>query len=597
MRVKTNVIFIAVFFVFTTFASAEEVEILNETVNSNTVEKYEKFEITFSLSKEYSNPFDPNIINIEAYFTAPSGDKVEIPAFYYQEYKRELSMSKNEGLSSIGNPCWKVRFTPTETGDYFYYLTINGKPTEKKKFDVVDSRSPGFIRICESDYHYLEFDDGDTYYPIGHNVRYPKRSQKGTYMYDDYIYKMSVNGENWTALWMDPNWLGLEWLKDEDGYQGLGRYNIENAWRLDYIIEKAHERGIYIILFLINHGQLANKTGASPDGEWDASPYNTKNGGFLANPAEYYTDERAKELFKQMARYVIARWGYSTNIVNWSLISEVDLTELYIKKLGMPWSRKLEDAGEVLTWHEEMAKYIKEIDPWEHLVSTSFAHMPHGLEMWQSSALDVIQSTGFVSEFGDNPISIINSFNKMMEKYKKPFFVLEYGGRWDGNTDDALEASLHGGIWMQFMTQTGGSTGFWWWDYVDKNDMYYHFKALADFSLDEDKRGINFEKITPEIEVKDKCLRAQGLRSEELIYLWIYHKRLLYKIKEVPIVPAGAILTLSSLTPGKYNIEFWDTYEGEITQTVEGEASEKGILEIKLPEVLRYIACKIKLIK
>ena len=56
-----------------------------------------------------------------------------------------------------------------------------------------------------------------------------------------------------------------------------------------------------------------------------------------------------------------------------------------------------------------------------------------------------------------------------------------------------------------------------------------------------------------------------------------------------------ALKTASRLKPGKYHVEFWDTYKGEIISKLDLEtAKEKGTLTIQLPTVRRDIAIKIK---
>ena len=79
--------------------------------NSLSVKKYEKFEVLLDLSNvEIENPYDPDDIDVYAFFTAPSGKKMKINGFYdnYQEANK-----------------WKIRFSPNETGVYNYQVFVN----------------------------------------------------------------------------------------------------------------------------------------------------------------------------------------------------------------------------------------------------------------------------------------------------------------------------------------------------------------------------------------------------------------------------------------------------------------------------------------
>jgi hypothetical protein len=52
-------------------------------VNSNTVKKYEKFEIELALAGvDVKNPYDPEDIDVFANFTAPDGKTIRINGFY-----------------------------------------------------------------------------------------------------------------------------------------------------------------------------------------------------------------------------------------------------------------------------------------------------------------------------------------------------------------------------------------------------------------------------------------------------------------------------------------------------------------------------------
>ena len=67
--------------------SAEaQVEITSISQNAETIGLYEKFELTFTLSQSYSNPFDTDVVDIMVTFTEPDGNSVDVPTFFYKEY-------------------------------------------------------------------------------------------------------------------------------------------------------------------------------------------------------------------------------------------------------------------------------------------------------------------------------------------------------------------------------------------------------------------------------------------------------------------------------------------------------------------------------
>ena len=88
------------------------VTISNITHNSATIGRYSKYELTFSLSQTYTNPFDPCEIDVMVRFHQPNGTDVNIPGFYYRAYT--VSGSNPEYYTTAGTISWKARFAAGE---------------------------------------------------------------------------------------------------------------------------------------------------------------------------------------------------------------------------------------------------------------------------------------------------------------------------------------------------------------------------------------------------------------------------------------------------------------------------------------------------
>src|SRR4029078_13301865 len=114
---------------------------------------------------------------------------------------------------------WRVRITPREEGEYTYTVKIRVKKDElvlpPRKFVATASNERGFVRVSKTDGHYFEFENGEFYYPIGHNLHSPvdlrcwkeilhseAPAGRGWPMYADYFPKMQANGENTAEVWM-----------------------------------------------------------------------------------------------------------------------------------------------------------------------------------------------------------------------------------------------------------------------------------------------------------------------------------------------------------------------------------------------------------
>ncbi len=567
-------------------------KIYNLRANSLLVKQYQKFEISFDLSRVYSNPFDPDEIDVTAYFISPNEMISSIPGFFYQPYSRK-SVEGKEYVYPVGNGFWMVRFAPSEVGRYSYYLVVkDGSTLETKKyyFECISSEEKGFVRVSSTDKEYFEFDDGSFYYPIGLNIISPWDTPygqnyvpslpvgKGTYAYDEYFEKLAENKANFIRMWMAHWWLALEWNKEYGPFHGIGRYSLQNAWRMDHVLEMAEEKNIYILLTINNHTQLTGHEKA-----WQQNPYNTANGGFIRGPGQYFTNPKVQDLFEKKMRYIIARWGYSPYIFAWNFWSEIDLTGGYRPE-------------PVRKWHKEMARFTRQLDPWNHMISTHYNHRLKGVHFFDLPGIDFSHSNAWTSIHGlpDSQVGAISQYYLDMKRFNKPSLVSEFGGHWAGSPPEIMTRDLHTGLWANYMCPLGGSPLFWWWNFVDEEDIYFHYKALAEFSHGEDRRGKNLKMKKISLINESGDLRAQCLGNEDTAYVWIYNFFTTLRIPHEERVVKDASIILKDMVEGTYVVEFWDTYEGIVTGTKEIPVVE-GMLTIGLPDISRDMACKIKL--
>ena len=86
--------------------------------NSSTIGRYTKYELTFTLSRTYTNPFDPCEVDVMVTFHQPDGTDVNIPGFYYKVYTPSGSNPETYPNSGAGAISWKARFAPSQIGSY-----------------------------------------------------------------------------------------------------------------------------------------------------------------------------------------------------------------------------------------------------------------------------------------------------------------------------------------------------------------------------------------------------------------------------------------------------------------------------------------------
>jgi hypothetical protein len=186
-----------------------------QLIQLNGAQLWQRVEFSITNVPSASNPFDPDIIRLDSTFTPPSGNALKVPCFWYQNYQRSQS-GGYEQLTPVGSPGWRLRFTPSEAGNYSISLTIytNGQligPPTVVNFTVPAGSAPagsGYVRVAPGR-QYFETSDSQPLRLIGENVDWMTTGQ-GTYQYDTWLPHLVAAGENYIRLMMTPWSFGME---------------------------------------------------------------------------------------------------------------------------------------------------------------------------------------------------------------------------------------------------------------------------------------------------------------------------------------------------------------------------------------------------
>ena len=434
--------------------------------NSRQVPRYGKFELAADLSATYDNPFDPDDVALDARFTAPSGKTVGLPGFYMVEFERRV-IDAGELVAPTGNQSWRARFTPTEAGAYRYELTLRDRTGTVSgaagAFEAVASDLKGFVRTSQADPHYFAFDNGEGYFPIGHNL--PSYSINGQTA-EQAMRRFAAAGENYNRWWMASyTGLGLEWE------HALGWYRQDEAARLDYILDLGRKLGMCYMLCMDTHQDFRGRQSWE---HWHVNPFNAALGGPCEKPSDWLKSPEARSFYKKRLRYTVARWGFSPQVLCWEFGNEFE-----------GWSGTT--AEEKLVWHEEMAAHLKALDPFDHLVTTSFWSKTGPPEFWKSDSMDIVQTHCYTNDdLGVAPL-FAQFCATQAEGYDKPHIFGEFGIRSHATTRDKDPKgwALHNGMWSCTVSRCAGAPMPWWHgNYIDPLDLYFHFTSIARFVKD-----------------------------------------------------------------------------------------------------------------
>ncbi len=382
-----------------------------------------------------------------------------------------------------GAPGWRVRFTPTEVGTYRYTMQARDKTgearTDERTLQVRPSADPGFVRVSKRDPHYFEFDNGRPFFTIGHDV--PAEVQDAL----EFFPKMQAAGENCTYVIMYPDRLAIEWKK-------LGRYDQRAAAALDWYLTWAEQHGIYLKLSFDEH--CVNR----PSAMWNANPYNAANGGPCPGVNDFYTSAEARKLYRQRLRYVVARWGYSPHVMAWEYFAENDGATALGDREG--WGYPTQQGGEAVSamlvqWLREMSACVRGQDPYAHLITESFGSGVSDPNVWAMPEIEYTQIHQY--SVPDVAGALSEWCLRLTREYAKPMQVTEFGWMVEntGPSVDPDGACLHHGIWATMASGSAGTAMTWWCQRVDDLNLYYHFRALANFAQDIDWTGEGFRPL------------------------------------------------------------------------------------------------------
>jgi hypothetical protein len=442
-------------------------------IDRDRVDVFSAVTVDAEVEGRFDNPFDPEQIAVDAEVVTPKAEAVAVPGYFHAPFRIENARGA-EAAKVAGPPGFRVRYTPTVAGPH--RMTIRVKNRDRAvlstpiAFTAEPSKAPGFVRVAPRSPRYFVHDDGSSYFAVGENVcwgggRAPMAD------YAAWFEGLGKAGGNWARLWLAFNEKGLEWSPEPTpkpgagGYNGLGRYALDNAWRLDEVVRLAEKHGIRLMFCIGTYGEFKDG-GFFNEGSWVSNPYNARNGGPCASPDDFWTDERARTLYKQRLRYILARWGHSPQVFAWEFWNEVQPTPA------------------VEAWTSEMAAFLKEHDPNHHLVTTSYGSPA----IWKDPNIDLTMThmygtAGDVADF----TARIRGDARANLAFGKPYLLAEFGIDWQAGDEtwdpkgDGL--NMHNGAWAALVSGAAGTAMLWWWDgYVHPRNVYHVLTPVRAFA-------------------------------------------------------------------------------------------------------------------
>jgi hypothetical protein len=524
------------------------------------VKQFGVAEYAVYLPIETENPFDPEEVEVKALVVGPSRTW-EVFGFYFQDYDFVLN-GENENAVMLGDPHFRVRIMPMEQGRH--RVSFEAKVGDRRfvgnddEFWAGPPANRGVVKV-RPDKRYLIDAFGKNFVPVGPNIAWA--GAKGVFDYERWFSRLEENGGNYARVWMAPfTGTGIEWQEGQGrgDFHGLGRYALQNARRLDRIMDLAQEAGIYVMLLLGFHGELT-EGGYFNEGVWHSSPYNSANGGPCPDAQCFFQNDEAKGYYKRKLRYITARWGAYANIMAFELWNEVTQPK---------------------DWVREMAGYVKSQDPYGHMVSTTWFHT----NLADCPELDFAQKHvyGYLDLFKDEAQHVVWEVQDMLANFDLPVFVGEVGidfsksdAEWDTNR---LGVALHNEMFSAFSAGAMGPASSWWWDnYIDLFDLWHAYKPFVSiierFSVPLGSQPISADKLSVWCDgSEDPGVRWLGVGTDQEMFVWVQNMESTWFNAYTGLWPpheiSGCNLVISLLPPAQYQVQWFETWNnGDLIQS------------------------------
>ncbi len=511
-------------------------EVVSE--NANPVGKYEKYELLISISNAaFENPYDPDQIDLHAWFWSPEGDSVKMNGFY-DNY--------------LGRDQWKIRFAANREGTWSYQVfarDVDGTGSSARgSFQVTASDQKGWIHISPDNPSYLMHDDSSSFYGIA--VYYPwSVTESGLDKFE------AVNG-NFFGYWdctFDGSGNGGGRYLLESMESGIGKYDQRKAARIDEVLGWAEDRDMKMMFAMWAHPYLRLEGVPWDGGRWFShNPYSE-----VVDVDDFYTDSLSRSYQEKHYRYMIARWAYSQSLGIWELINEMHGTT--------GWVRNESSAKK---WVEWVNAYFQENDPFQRPTTASFGGSQGASHFTETDKLGDMPNVHFYEQHGwpnrhpDNIVrsglaNMVSEARKLKSKGARPAFLGEAG-----YTTMLAEVETQEYTWEMHNTFWAGlanglaSTPFWWElnteevITVERLQMYTPFSKFVS--------GIDFahQDYTPAKVLAENCDGYfMGAPGTGFAWMKRYDG---YSVDALPIYISDA-----SLNNGSYHLEWFNTWTGE----------------------------------
>ncbi|MBR2426843.1 MAG: hypothetical protein IKB16_08905 [Lentisphaeria bacterium] len=388
-----------------------------------------------------------------------------------------------------------------------------------------------FVDISRENGHYFANRDGSTYLPIGLNLCFYRNSEnvpEETVLetYRRWFTNFAANGGNFVRIWLGVPFFDI--MPDK-----LGEFSEKNLSHIRFIIELAEKLNIKL-KFTFEHFRRVEEAGRDAELFPGAANFNKPiYAGIASNIREYLKSPECREYYLLKARKMAeAGFGDSPAVIAWELWNEINCIG------GIDIIRE---------WSDFMIAELKKIFPKQMILQNlgSFSG-PMGY-LWYDY-LASVKDNAFMQAHryldpaghldichGPLDISSADAIRELRDRRQNVPAILAEVGATEANHSsashyyalDSRGTLLHDALFAPFFAGSAGCGQFWHWDYmyIERHDLYWHFKRFANALEGVDPVKEDFKPF----HTASRRLRIYGLRGKSMILLWCRDKENTYE--------------------------------------------------------------------
>jgi hypothetical protein len=373
-----------------------------------------------------------------------------------------------------------------------------------------------FVRTSPRDPRYFELSDGRPYIPIGLNLIAPDSpasgsESEGLKRMEEWMQKLSANGGNYIRVWLSSPFWDVE-------HERSGDYAEAKAKRIDHLLVIARRQGLRTKMTL-EHFRSIDGT---PRQRWAHKPlHHISQGGPATNIADFFAGQASRQQFKRKLAWYARRYGNNPTVYGWELWNEINAVS----------------GGDYMSWTKLMLQELRRLFP-HNLAMQSLGSFDTArvrdlyCQMSLMPCNDVAQvhrylDLGAALEICHDPVDVLAA-DAVREIQAcnpgRPIILAESGaveprhtGPFKLYAKDKQGIILHDILFAPFFAGAAGPGQCWHWDqYVDRNNLWYHFGRFAAVVRDLDPPAEGFQPIL----LSHPRLRIYALKGKQTTLCW-----------------------------------------------------------------------------